>query len=225
VIASLKVRLVLAIAALALAVVSATALADVDPASDVLLLQDVYLPYKPKVCSGLSDNLRTLTKRTKDAGYPIKVAVIGSKQDLGGVPQLLNRPQDYARFLGNELGIYGGDVGRNYTTNLHLLVVMPGGFGFFHSGAKTGETPPGLKGATVASGADNNGLARAAVDAIPKVARAAGHPIQAAKGGSVSCSGGGGSSVLIFAAPILVLVLAAGALAGLQKIRGRREEA
>jgi hypothetical protein len=121
-----KLLVLIAVVAAA-ALRGAVASADVDPASDVLLLQDVFLPYNPKVCSGVADSLRNEAKTSKKAGYPIKVAVIGSRADLGGAPQLFNKPTEYAKFLGNELGVYGPGVGRNYSTNLSLLIVMPKG--------------------------------------------------------------------------------------------------
>src|SRR5438034_5582217 len=96
--------LVLIAVVAAAALGGAVASADVDPASDVLLLQDVFLPYNPKVCSGVGDSLRNEAKTSKKAGYPIKVGVIGSRAALGGARQLFNKPTDYARFLGNDIG-------------------------------------------------------------------------------------------------------------------------
>src|SRR5207302_3391552 len=84
-----------------------SATADIDPASDVLLLQDVFLPYNPKVCSQLADTLRKLTKQTKDNGFPLKVAIIASQNDLGGATKLWGNTYGYSIFLGQELGIYG----------------------------------------------------------------------------------------------------------------------
>jgi len=214
----------------------AVASADVDPASDVLLLQDVFLPYNPKVCSGVADSLRNVTKTSKKAGYPIKVAVIGSRTDLGGIPRLFNKPKDYAEFLGNELGIYGPGVGRNYSTNLSLLIVMPDGVAFAHSQSKAAQEkytlgtpppiasfPPALKTVSVPPHADNDALTRVAVEAVPKLAKAAGHPIPAVSTASAKCSGGGTSPALIFGAPIAVLVLVAVGLTGFQRLRARND--
>src|SRR2546422_4920402 len=99
----------LAVVALAVAATGTggpVARADVDPASDVLYLQDVFLPYTPKVCSQLSGALRKLTSVSRKSGYPVKVAVIGSARDLGGAPQLFGKPQEYAKFLRGELAPY-----------------------------------------------------------------------------------------------------------------------
>jgi len=46
------------------------------PASDTLLLQDVFLPVEPPVSSSLAGAIRGLAVTMKKAGYPIKVAII-----------------------------------------------------------------------------------------------------------------------------------------------------
>ena len=59
--------------------------------------------------------------RPGDAGFPIRVAIIASRSDLGAITGLWLKPRAYARFLGLELSLaYTG----------RLLVVMPNGFGF-----------------------------------------------------------------------------------------------
>jgi hypothetical protein len=61
-------------------------------------------------------------------GGRVKVALIFSAEDLGAIPSLFGQPDEYARFLGVELGLwYGGP----------LLVVMPAGFGFYDGGRPT----------------------------------------------------------------------------------------
>jgi hypothetical protein len=239
-----KPLLVVALAASAITAAGPVARADVDPASDVLLLQDVFVPYHPKVCSAAANALRTLTKESKKAGYRVRVAIIGSRKDLGGAPQLFNKPKSYAIFLGAELGVYGGS---NYTTKLALLVVMPAGVALARSATAAEqlhppplppdivgnfapqvtpivEIPPALKGVTVPPNADNNQLARVALAAIPKLAKAAGHPIKAAAvPASAKCSGGGiSSTALIFGAPILLLILGLVGVTGFQRVRARR---
>jgi hypothetical protein len=238
-----KLLLVVALAAGAIAPGVPIARADVDPASDVLLLQDVFLPYHPKVCGGAADSLRNLVRESKKAGYPVRVAIIGSRKDLGGAPQLFNQPKTYAAFLGSELGVFGG---RNLRTKLSLLVVMPAGVALARSptpaelrnpppslpGAGNfspevtpiAGVPPPLKGVSVPSGADNSALTRVAITAIPRLARAAGHPVKPVTTTSARCSGGGGvsSTALIFGVPVLLLILGAVGLAGLQRLRPRR---
>ena len=97
------------------------ALADGDPASDILAPADtrVYMTLAAPD-SSLEKELAATAQKVTDAGLPIKVAVIGNKTDLGAVPQLWAKPQTYARFLGSELRFIYKDT---------LLVVMPQGFG------------------------------------------------------------------------------------------------
>src|SRR3712207_4338474 len=114
-------RRALALAAtLATLAVPATALADGDPASDVLLVQDVYSPYQPKIPKPVSDALNATLKKARAAGYPLKVAIIATKNDLGSVPQFFARPQPYAQFLEREIA---------FNQKVPLLIVMPNGFG------------------------------------------------------------------------------------------------
>jgi hypothetical protein len=88
------------------------------------------------------------------------------------------------------------------------------GLGTFQAGPKATTAIAGIK---VEAGAD--GLARAALEGISKLAAAAGHPI---KGFKPQSSGGGGStSAVVFAIPLALLVLV---LAVLSYRRAGREE-
>jgi MYXO-CTERM domain-containing protein len=201
-------RLITILAVAAFAGGAGGAYADIDPASDVLPLQDVFLPYNPKVCPQLSTALRKLTARSKEAGYPVKVAVIASKRDLGGASTLFGDPKAYARFLAQELVTYAPDFGTTYG-NPALLVAMPAGFGLDHGGAKAEKVMEGLS----VSSFKPNDLARASLSAIPKLARAEGHRVALPKVRPGCSSSGGGTSVLFFIAPFALLLLV-GLLAG-----------
>jgi hypothetical protein len=180
--------------------------ADSDPASDILPTQNVFLPYQPRVSANLKADLLGATTAAKKAGYPIKVAIIATAADLGGVPNLFNQPTRYAGFLGPEISF-------NKKAQ-PLLVVMPVGLGTFQAGPKATSAIAGIK---VEDGAD--GLANAALEGISKLAAAAGHPI---KGFKPQSSGGGGStSAVVFAIPLALLVLV---LAVLSYRRAGREE-
>jgi hypothetical protein len=169
---------------------AAIARADSDPASDVLPVQDVFVPYQPRVSSSMQGTLRGVTRAAKKAGFPIKIAIIATAQDLGGVPDFFNKPGPYARFLGSEI---------SFTKPQPLLVVMPNGMG-------TSKVPPkaaaAIAGMSVESGAD--GMARTAVKAVEKMAAATGHKLGSFKG---SGGGGGSSTALIFVGPLILLVL------------------
>jgi len=110
-----------------LLVVAPTARADGDPASDVLLVKNVFLPY-PAPSAGAAGALSREVAASYAHGFRVKVAVIATKSDLGSVPSLFNRPGDYAKFLGQELALYY--IGP-------LLIVMPGGYGIYDGGRST----------------------------------------------------------------------------------------
>ena len=157
--------LVLAAALVAL-LAPATVRADADPASDYLYTLWVFLPYETKVPAGDAAQLRAVVRESRKAGYPIKVAVIGSPPDLGGVGALWKKPGQYARFLGSELGfLYKG----------RLLVVMPNGFGFSKGGRPVPKEARALDGITIGPG--GAGLAKGATTALRALAAADGHPV------------------------------------------------
>jgi hypothetical protein len=138
-----------------LAVLPGAARANGDPASDVLYLQDTYLPYEPPSEAAGSD-LRAAVADANKAGYRTKVAVIAAPDDLGLVASLFGQPQVYARFLGAEI--------RAFFTG-HLLVVMPQGFGIWFDRFDVEPQQKLLREAQIESG-DSEGLTRAAAAAV-----------------------------------------------------------
>lgn len=112
-----------ACALLALAVTAgapATAVADGDPASDVLASQTVYVPGDGGFDPARTAQLSRLLTEARRAGVPIRVALIATRADLGSVTELWGKPQSYAEFLGQELSqVYRGT----------LVVAMPAGVG------------------------------------------------------------------------------------------------
>jgi hypothetical protein len=115
----------------ALALLATTAppgYADGDPASDVLVFQDVYFPSSPPPAKTQMERLKRAVTTTYSRNFRIKVAIIATRNDLGSVPVLFNKPQKYARFLGIELqNVFVGP----------LLIVMPAGFGIYDGGRST----------------------------------------------------------------------------------------
>src|SRR3954449_7768249 len=81
---------------------TAPAFGDGDPASDVLPSQDAYYPYQPPVSKAVVTALNNELKQVKDAGYPMKVALLQSAGDMGSYPTLFNQPQRYADLLSSE---------------------------------------------------------------------------------------------------------------------------
>jgi hypothetical protein len=129
---------------------SGAARANGDPASDVLYVNDVFLPLSAQVTPQLARQLLDVTRAARQAGKPIKVALIASRTDLGAEPSYFGKPTDYARFLGAEL---------QYLYKGKLLIVMPQGAGLSEAGRLVAEAA--VVHAVVGSGVD--GLARTAI--------------------------------------------------------------
>jgi len=192
---------VLSAALMLAAVLAPLAVADGDPASDVLLGENVFYPYSPPVSAANQKLLNAATAAAARAGFPIKVALIASPVDLGVIPDLFGQPQSYAKFLDQEI---------SFRTKQPLLVVMKDGFGI--EGLTPNATAVAATLAKPASGAGND-LAAAALTAVGKLASASGHPIPAASSSSGGSSSGGGSSTAIVIVLAAAALLAASALA------------
>jgi hypothetical protein len=182
---------------LAASLVPAVALADGDPASDILLGQDVFYPYTPAVPGSVQTTLNGETAAARRAGLPIKVALIASPIDLGVIPQVFGKPQAYANFLDKEISFNGPQP---------LLVVMADGYGVAGVPAAASRAAATLK---LPAGKTSTDLAQAAIAAVPKLTAATGHPI-AGSGGAPSS--GGNSPVIILVVVAIVAVLLAGAV-------------
>jgi hypothetical protein len=109
------------------ALLPCAARADGDPASDVLVYTNAYLPASAPTKAAAAA-LESRVAAVYAAGDRIKVAVIAARYDLGAIPSLFDKPAPYAQFLGEELaGIYVGP----------LLIVMPNGYGIYDGGRST----------------------------------------------------------------------------------------
>jgi hypothetical protein len=194
------------------ALVPAAAMADGDPASDVLLGLNVFYPYSPAVSPANQKTLDAETAAAKKAGFPIKVALIASPVDLGVIPDLFGKPQQYAEFLDKEI---------SFQTNQPLLVVMSTGYGV--AGLPVAAKQAAASLSKPASGQSND-LARAAIVAVAKLANANGHPLKGAPGTFGAPSGGSGGSSTT-AIVLAVLIAAALATAGALLVLRRRRTA
>jgi hypothetical protein len=202
------IAIALLLAALAM---PSAALGDGDPASDVLLLQDSYLPYQPAVPKPIAGALNATLKQLRKKGFPLRVAILASQNDMGSVPQFFGRPQPYAQFLQGEIA---------FNKPKPLLVVMPDGYGSAALGFDGVAALAGLKPPASGSG---DALGRAAIEATVRLAKAAGKPVPmpalpkvtSGKGG-----GGGTSPAIIFGVPVLLLALGG----GLAAVRARQTD-
>ncbi len=201
-------RRLLCVVLLAAVLPAAAARADGDPASDVLLSQDSYLPYAPTVQKRLQTALEDVLKKARDAGFPMKVALINNEADLGAYPDLFNQPQRYADLLSGELAALNphGDA----VQGVHLLVVMPGGFG----GANLGDgVDRALGSVDINAEAQSDGLAQAAIASVARLATENGHEVAVPPEASLKLGKSNASSKrkttspLVFALPAVLLFL------------------
>ncbi len=188
----------LALLAIAGAWSPAPARADGDPASDVLASQPLFLAQDAGLSLRQQTQLAALLSAARRSGYPLRVAVIASRTDLGSVTELWRRPQNYARFLGQELSlVYRGT----------LLVVMPNGFGLYRPGARVGGQRAALAGLSSPGAA--SGMGPTTIAAVRRLSAAAGHPLRV---GAISTRAAPGQTdygaLIALAAGALLIALA-----------------
>ena len=199
-------RAALLLLALAL-LVPGSARANGDPASDVLLTDQTFLPFEAPISASAKSDLQKTVAEANSKGYKIRVAIIAFTGDLGTATSLWGKPQPYSKFLWNELSF-------QYTDK--LLVAMPAGFGFYDGNGKPVDKELGvLKG--VKAGQIPTDLTTSAAEAVRKLA--------AANGVKVEKPSGGGSStrdrVLILVGALVALVVVLLFPARLLRRRGR----
>ncbi len=199
--------LVGAIAVVVAALLVQSALADGDPASDYLISQQVFVPFQG-VSTKTAGEITALLNDSDQKGFPLKVAVISSGYDLGAVPSLFRKPQQYASFLGQEDYYFFKD---------ELLVVMPNGYGLYKHAGVPAADKAAIKALPPPGTADGDLLVAAAEHAVRVLAARHGVTLSAA-------SNSGGSSKTSDRVEILSGVLALGALAiGARLLLRRRE--
>jgi hypothetical protein len=155
-----------------------------------------------------------MVARAKARGYPVKIALIAARGDLGAYPNLLDEPDKYAALLTTEI---------SFNTTPRVLVVLPGGL----AGRNLGRGAAGaLRGLRPPDGSGGEGAARTAMIALGRLTTAAGHPVAVpaiARDTIAAPATGGGDppALLIYGLPVALLVAAA-AIAGR---RGRARDA
>jgi hypothetical protein len=184
-----RLRIALLLAGLAAAVSAGGALANGDPASDVLPFSNVYLSIVDPRSSSAGRDLLAATAAAAKQKRPIKVAVIAQPSDLGLIGSMWQKPQTYAKFLGMELFQFAHYRG---TT----LIAMPNGYGVYGPDAAKGR--PALARLPKPGTGDLEQLGRDAGSATRKVAAANGYVLPAAS----SDNGSGRSGWLIVLAAL-----------------------
>jgi hypothetical protein len=147
-----------------------------DPASDYLLVRNIFLPFNARIDRDATQRLTNVIREANTSGFKIRVALIGTRYDLGTAFSLYNKPQRYAEFLGLEL---------SFVYRQHLLVVMPSGFGASVNGK---PDPRGIRAvrSLPAPGTDATREAEAATTAVRRLASTYGHVLAPGDGGSGS---------------------------------------
>jgi hypothetical protein len=192
--------------AIALAAWPGRALADGDPASDVLTETPVYFPADAGIPAARQAQLLKLVREAAGRGYPLRVALIAHRSDLGSIGALWNKPNVYSGFLGTELSLVFHGT---------LLVVMPNGYGVDvirepGAAAKTqAAAAPLIRLAPAGSG--GAALADSAITAVRRITSAAGIHLTVPSATVTAAGPSGGVDVIAWAgltAGIVVLAAA-----------------
>jgi hypothetical protein len=184
--------------------VPASARANGDPASDVLLTGQVFLPFEAPISKSAADDLRKTVSSANAKGYKVRVAVIAFTGDLGTAVSLWRHPQDYAKFLASEIA---------FVYSNRLLIAMPSGFGFYDRGKPVANEQQVL--AKVPPGAAPTPLAESAAAAVRALAASGGVTVAKPSGSS------GTHDRLILGAAVAALLVVLVVPAGLVRRRGR----
>ncbi|HYZ78253.1 MAG TPA: hypothetical protein VE596_12850 [Gaiellaceae bacterium] len=146
-----------------------------DPASEVLVSDNVFLSFESPYGSSEGRALETLTDEAKRQGFPVKVAVITQRSDLGPDNDLYGRAEPYALHLATDLtSSYVGT----------LVVAMngrPGGFAVQGPGATLAARRALTRMKLPRTPLTAAELARLAAVAAQRVAAASGHHLSIPK--------------------------------------------
>jgi len=190
-------RALLLVAALALLALPAAARADGDPASDWLLTQAQFVPPDDGVPAAYSKQLAAVLSDAEARGYRIRVAVIGTRYDLGSVYVDWQKPKRYTPFLSEELSfVYKGRV----------LVVMANGLAVARDG-KPIPADQAVVDKILPAGSSGAALTAAATRAVVKLAAAHGAVVTVPPLGHTTKPTTGGDRVTIAAGGLVVVAL------------------
>ena len=163
--------------ALAASLAPAGAMAHGDPSSHYLETDQLYPGFANRPSQQVELQLAGLLEAARQAGYPIKVGIVGSQDDLTEDPGMYETPQRYAEDVGEALGT------RN--VKAPVLIVTPNGFGIAGvqevggrlRAVRRSDAGALLGGVRTSPGATGDELARTAMTAIRRIAAAGGHPL------------------------------------------------
>jgi hypothetical protein len=162
--------------------------ADGDPASDYLLFHTLYTSIAQQVPGPQLHRLQAAIAGANQSGFPIRVALILDRIDLGAYPQLFHHQAHYAQLLAGE---------EKQVFETPILVVLP-------TGAAVSNITPlapaqDIVGAIpVTRPATATSLALAATTAVRELAAAQGHPIRPAGRNWTRIGGAFAAGVVVF---------------------------
>jgi hypothetical protein len=142
---------------------AAGAAAHGDPASQYLVDHQVFFPLRTPLPQVDRVRLGAVVREANRRGFPVRVAVVGSRFDLGVEADAWGKPAEYATNVAEDVA---------YRYRGPLLVVMPSGLGV-HAAGRTGAADRALVG-RIRVGSGPHGLAVAAIDAVRDLAAAHG---------------------------------------------------
>ena len=181
------------LAAAVIAVLAApVARANGDPASDVLITQQVFIGPEVPLSASVAEELQKTVAAANQRGFTIRVALIAFTGDLGTAVSLWGHPQNYAQFLGSELA---------FAYTKRLLIAMPYGFGFDRGTKPVAKERHVL--ARVQVGETPDQLARSTTAAVRALAAADGVALPKYSSGSNAWR----DRLIIAAAGVLVLLI------------------
>ena len=164
---------------MALVATAPAALAHGDPATHFLETGVLYPAVGDPPTPETELALLGLLYAARDNGYPIKVALVATTQDVIDDQSMFNRPQAYADFVAGELARSGPLQGP-------VLVVSPMGYGLAGNmpgegsdvqPLSAGQSSTLVAGLGPVAGEGGEALARGAQAATRKLAADAGHPL------------------------------------------------
>lgn len=199
-----RLIVVLSCAVAAVAAWPAAASGHGNPLSEAISANSVAFPVGTPPSTATADKLRAAVDDARQAGTPLRVAIVGSPADLGDSTNLFGYPEETATYLGRDLLSHG--ITSSTGTPEPILVVMPDGMG------AAGLSPPSTRAVRqieLPASPTPDDLTSAGGYGVQEVMRALGRPIDA-RFDKPSVAGGGGGALV----PVLV-VLGLLALVGL----------
>ena len=174
-----NLRVALIAIALAALIAPAGAMAHGDPSSHYLETDQLYPGFANRPSQQVELELAGLLEASRVAGYPVKVGLVGSPDDLTEDASMYKTPQAYAEYVSATLG----------TPNVKapVLIVSPNGLGIAGAQELRGSLRPVRRGDAgrllgnhnVSPRATGDELAHAAMLAVRRIATAGGHPLPA----------------------------------------------